>query len=382
MKIAYFTSAQNSKDFDSFQRTWTVPLNTSSQVFNNRLIRSLALSNEVKVYSARPYKKGRVTNKTYPESKREEKHISWKYLPIERFKFLSFIKQIKIILFKKTNEPKPDIVIADCNHARSLSLAFAYAKKNKLPLVGVLDDNPSSVSDITPFKAKFISSLAKRCNAFICITEALNKLVNTKKKPHLQIDGVTEDVFRLTEVDLRKYKRFFFYSGALSERYGIYNLIEAFKQLNYRDISLIICGYHKEERLDDAVEGARNIYYIGTLPNEICLAYESKSVANINPKSYDPELDKYSVPSKTIEYLSATSLTISTYIENLYSDFQYDALWVKDGYSLKEAMEDALNMKPKDREEMIMEANIKANEKYSLKANNKKLDTFLDKLIK
>ena len=66
MRIAYFTSAQNAKDFDQFQKTWTLPLNTSSQVFNNRLIRSLALSNEVKVFSSRPYKKQYCIQQNYP----------------------------------------------------------------------------------------------------------------------------------------------------------------------------------------------------------------------------------------------------------------------------------------------------------------------------
>ena len=377
MRIAYFTSAQNAKDFDQFQKTWTLPLNTSSQVFNNRLIRSLALSNEVKVFSSRPYKKQYCIQQNYPAKTREEKNIFWKYLAVGTNKFFTFLKQRFEVLSAKNREHKPDIVIADCMNIQSLLLARSYARKCKVPLIGILDDNPNTISDGNAFTSKFISSLSKRCKAYICITEELNKLVNKKNKPHIVIDGVTEDVFREVSVDLRKYKRYFFYSGALTERYGIYNLIEAFKELNRRDISLIICGYNKEEKLDEMVRGYNNIYYIGTLPSEVCLAYESNSIANVNPKMYEPELDKYSPPSKTIEYLSATSLTISTYLQNLYEDFKYDALWIKDNYSLKEALYDAVNMKSQQREEMIVSANITANKKYSLKANNKKLESFL-----
>ena len=382
MKIAYFTSAQNAKDFDRYQKTWTLPLNTSSQVFNNRLIRSLALTNEVKVFSSRPFRKKDSIKPNYPEMTREEQNITWKYLPIESSKIITFFKQRFVVLSKRNREQKADIAIADCMNIQSLALGFAYARKCKIPLVGVLDDNPISISDITPFKAKLVSSLAKRCNAYICLTESLNELFNTKNRPHILIDGVTEDVFREVNVDLKRYKKYFFFSGALSERYGIYNLIEAFKELNRKDVSLVICGYHKEDRLDEMVQGTNNIYYIGTLPSQVCLAYESNSIANVNPKMYEPELDKYSVPSKTIEYLSATSLTISTYISSLYSDFKYDALWVKDDYSLKDALNDALNMKPQQRQEMIVNANITANSKYSLKANNRKIEKFLNTLIK
>ena len=155
----------------------------------------------------------------------------------------------------------------------------------------MLNDNPNTISTATPFTSKLVSSLAKKCHGYICINDQLNQVVNVKNKQSIKIDAVTEDVFREVYVDLKPYKKYFFYSGALNERYGIYSLIDAFKQLNRKDISLVICGYGKEPEFDDAIAGEKNIFYLGTLASEVCLAFESNSVANINPKQYDPEID-------------------------------------------------------------------------------------------
>ena len=40
-------------------------------------------------------------------------------------------------------------------------------------------------------------------------------------------------------------------------------------------------------------------------------------------------------------------------------------------------MNDVLKMKDKQREEMIMNANMNANSRFSLKANNNKIEKFL-----
>ena len=63
MKIIYFTTAQEEKDYRTFMTYWKIPLNSSNQNFHNKLIRALAIKNKVEVISIRPFSisKTRVT---------------------------------------------------------------------------------------------------------------------------------------------------------------------------------------------------------------------------------------------------------------------------------------------------------------------------------
>lgn len=380
LKIKYFTTAQNDKDFDEFQTYWSIPLNTSNQVFHNRLIRALALTNKVDVTVHRPFDKNLCDVFDFDEFINQEKNITWNYLP-EGGKKLKNLKAKRKIL--KEDHFIGDIVIADCLNVTSLISGIYYAKKHKKPLIGVLTDNPSYMQSLDPFKSTAISSLAKKCDGYICITKSLNDAVNKKGKPHIEIPGITEDLFRETsDADWKKYEPYFFFAGALDDRHGIYKLIEAFKALNNPNVNLVICGHSKDDYLDKEIKGCKNIFYIGTIPNQLCLTYESNSIANINPRIYDPELDKFTVPSKTIEFLSATSITISTLVKELFPDFTNDAFWVDYDYTLERAMRDTLSLSEAHRDFMITKSNETVQEKYSFRVNNKKLSKFLENQIK
>ena len=41
MKIIYFTTSQDEKDYRSFMNIWKIPLNSSNQNFHNKFIRAL-----------------------------------------------------------------------------------------------------------------------------------------------------------------------------------------------------------------------------------------------------------------------------------------------------------------------------------------------------
>ena len=72
MKIVYFTTAQQEDDFRSFINDWKISLNPSNQNFHNKLIRALAVNNEVHVISVRPFSRSNMKVSKLPK---EVKHV-------------------------------------------------------------------------------------------------------------------------------------------------------------------------------------------------------------------------------------------------------------------------------------------------------------------
>ena len=120
------------------------------------------------------------------------------------------------------------------------------------------------------------------------------------------------------------------------------------------------------------------------IPVREVLQLEANAFANINPRPYSQDLDRFSIPSKTIEYYTSGKLTISSQSTILSKHFASCTIWC--GYAKKEeilfAMKKALAMDEGKRLEMGAKAKEKARELYSLASVDKKLSKFLLQFIK
>ena len=95
------------------------------------------------------------------------------------------------------------------------------------------------------------------------------------------------------------------YAGALSKRYGIAELIEAFRQTNL-DAQLHIYGFgdFAPELEKIAREDAR-VCYKGRVSREEILEREREASLLVNVRNPKDEFTAYSFPSKTIEYMAS-----------------------------------------------------------------------------
>ena len=189
---------------------------------------------------------------------------------------------------------------------------------------------------------------------------------NQNNKQHLTIEGIVESESIQVNPDVEG--KYFFFGGALLPRYGVYNLIEAFKKIDAKDVSLLICGHHGNNlQIEEAIGDDMRIKYMGTLPVKEVLVLESKAIANINPRPFTQDLDRLSIPSKTLEYLASGSLTISVKNTELEKLFKDSAIWAKSGDAsdLKSAIEAALKMSEEERKNIANKAKNIAISHYS-----------------
>ena len=385
MKIIYFTTACEKEDYISFSKNWNTSLNTAIQSFHNRLIRALALTHEVDVISIRPFSRKYCTLKELPSGQTQEGKITWQYLKIKRNKIARFIsssKQAKKLVSKKNL--RDCIILTDTLNPYILNSSVAIAKKYHLPIIGVCINTPSGIHNTGRSYTQFLLSMADNLSGYITMTSGLNELYNENSRANLVFEGVLESKYK--DLNIKEKGQYIFYNGSLEEKYGVYNLINAFNSLERSDLKLYISGYHsfEEKKFKKAIESNTNIKYLGMLDNDSILAYENNSLLNVNPRPYSEDYDRYLIPVNLIDYLSSNSIALSVRNSKLQPLFKDDCIWIdsSDNEDLVNGINKALNLSKAEREQMIKKANLDANKMYSMTTINRRLVFFLKQFIK
>ena len=384
MRIIYFTTACEKEDYIAFCRSWTLSLNTTIQRLHNRLIRSLALTHEVDVISVRPFSKKHCDLKRLRASTTQEGKITWHYLEIKRNRILRFVsaKRQADRLLKKMNL-KDSIILTDTLNPYLLNSSTSLAKKYHLPIIGVCNNTPSGINNTGKSYTMFLLSMADDLSGYITLTSGLNVLFNEHNRANLTFEGVLENRFK--ESDVSEYGKYIFYNGNLETKFGIYDLIDAFKELSVPDLKLIISGYHEDEKkLEKAIQDNESIINLGMIDVDLVLSLENGSVANISPRPYTEDFDRYLIPNHLVDYLGSKSITISVKNSKMQPLFPDCAIWVdsSDKEDLISGIKKALAISDKNRLAMIKKANSEANKQYSMGVINRKLVLFLRQFLK
>ena len=368
----------DANDYKSFVSLWKKKPNPSNQNFHNKLIRSLAINNEIEVVSIRPFSHKLVSLKTLPREERINGNIKWHYLLIKGNKvtrFFSVKRDCLKVLKKETLDDA--IVIADTINRNCLSCAVKIAKAHKLPLVGVCTDSPSNITGTTRSYTMFLLKKAQKCDGYIALTDGLNGLYNESEKPHIIIEGIVGNNKDI--VPHAEHKPYFFFGGSLLPRYGVNELIDGFKKLNRDDVKLVVAGHTGNiQAINERIGGNANIEFVGTLDIDSVLSYEAGAIANINPRPFSEDLDRFSIPSKTIEYLTSGSITISVRNSKLKPYFDEEILWINNSTAddICWAMGTVLGMEEEERKEIGNKAKEKVQSLFSLDQINQKLMQF------
>ena len=384
MKIIYITTSLEENDYIEFNNGWNVSLNPSNQNFHNKIIRSLAINNTVEVISIRPFSKEKCKFRDLKEDEKQVGNITYHYLPIIRsklFRLFKIKKAAKAVMEKVVSDDS--IIITDTINPKCVLVTNYLQRRFHRPALGICTDSPSNISGTNKSYTMYLLKSCQKLDGFITLTEGLNLLFNQNNKSHITIEGVVESKeCKDSPIVEGKY---FFFGGALLPRYGVFNLIEAFKKLENKDISLLICGHHGDDlKINEAIEGDARIKYLGTLPVKEVLGLEKKAIANINPRPFTQDLDRLSIPSKTLEYLASGALTISVRNTELEKTFKNEAIWAKSGEinDLLAAMKIALEMSDEERKNIAKQAKITAISHYSLEKVSDIITDFSSTFIK
>lgn len=378
MNIIYFTTASDTLEFQSLSKVWKNPINPSNQVFHNKLVRALSRSNTVDVISLRPFSTKLCTVNCLTRKETVADHAIWHYLKVKGGRIRRYVIALfeASLVMKKLH--KDSIVVTDTINPSVLSLATHFAKRYKLPIIGVCTDSPSGISGTGRSFTMLLLKKSKNLSGYIALTSSLNELFNEQQKPCLILEGIVEN--DSPEKIKTNFGKYIFFAGSLMEKYGVMNLINCYKRLEKCGHNLVICGHSGNNALiEESIKSDPRIIFLGNISNSEVMSLEASAWANINPRIYSEDLDRYSIPSKVLEYLNSGVPTISVKNSKLQKVFNNDAIWSKSA-----SPEDLLasvrlldSLSVEEYKALANNSKEKVKKYYSINAVSDKLNGFL-----
>lgn len=145
---------------------------------------------------------------------------------------------------------------------------------------------------------------------YVLLSPYMKDKLPIKDKQHVVVEGIYKPTKRDYEDSLpHKKDRFIvLYTGWVSTRYGVFDLLEAFKYIKNENIELWLCGScdpNDKGKLDFIMQHDNRIKYLGVLQHEKVLDLQQQVSLLINPRHSNDEFTNYSFPSKTMEYMAS-----------------------------------------------------------------------------
>lgn len=223
--------------------------------------------------------------------------------------------------------------------------------------MNLLSNKNSVYSFLKKVDISLINSNMKYIDSYVLLTEYMRQALNINS-PSVVVEGISTNLFeKVSPIPIEEEIKTILYSGGLIEKYGILDLVSAFKKLKGDKYRLIICGsgeaedfIRKESRSD------KRIVYKGLLKREEVLQLQKSSTVLVNPRPNNEEYTKYSFPSKIMEYMSSGRPVIAYKLDGIpeeYYDYIYPVMESEDG--LYNTLRNVLS---KDKNELNNKGNL------------------------
>lgn len=374
MKIIYIsTLISKSKMNEIIESSKKKPLQ-SIQKFHRLICEGLAKNGaEVKTISSIPMSRA-ISNKIlWIEKKEKRNEVEYNYIPFINLKVFrqitTFLGIIIMTIKECIKEKREKVFLCDILNTTIASTTLIISKIFRIKCIAIVTDLPRDMGGKFSVSRKINERLQGKYDAYIILTKAMNNEVNKKNKPFIVIEGIADTNMEHKQNNSEdKYKeKVCIYAGGLYEKYGVKDLVKAFKQLKQNDIRLHIYGSGELEDYLNQINDNR-IKYFGVVENEKIVEEEMKATLLINPRFSREEYTKYSFPSKNMEYMSTGTPLLTTKLPGIPDEY-YDYIYCFKDETV-EGMRKTLNeilVKP-NRE--LEEKGTKAKDYVLTKKNN------------
>jgi len=337
MNILYVSSVCSQKRFDWLVEQGFVSGQFQNQKFHHLLLRGLIEEkvDSISVVSFPPINRGK-TNKiqNYEDV---ENGIQYFYPGYLNKPVLNHIaKFFKTYRFLKRFRKADSVVVCNIMNFDECFAALVFRMFHSVKVCAITADVPGITSgagknDGAWWKRMLISMalpfnifLRSRYDAYKFLSQYMNKDVNTKCKPYIVVEGVSDLSMEGKEnIASEKYPtKTIMYAGGLHKEYGIALLVEAFKKIPNQDVELHIYGKgNYENEIIKAASNDLRIKYLGTKPNSEIVEAQIKSHLLVNPRPTDADFVKYSFPSKIMECMASGTPLMTTCIPSMPEDY-------------------------------------------------------------
>lgn len=174
---------------------------------------------------------------------------------------------------------------------------------------------------------------------YVLLSPYMKEKLPMQGKPFVVVEGI----YRPTERDYEKSGMggnshfVILYTGWVSFRYGVRDLLRAFKYIESPNIELWLCGSCEtvdRKDFDSFLRNDARIKYLGIMPHEDVLKMQQQVSLLINPRHSSDEFTNYSFPSKTMEYMASGTPVLMSKLGAIPEDY-YPYLYFFDDESEK-----------------------------------------------
>ena len=244
-------------------------------------------------------------------------------------KYYSIKKELNLWL--DINKNKQIQIIVYSVHTPFLKPVIEAKKKYKnLSVTLIVPDLPIFMSDNNNLSYRFLKRIdnyilnrcIKKVDSFVLLSKHMRKPLQVLDRKWVLVEGI----FQKTPLNKKKIinsnKKVILYTGALTRKDGIFNLIKAFKKIEDLDYQLWLRGSGSilPEVLEIIKDDIR-IKWIDKLSREDLIILQRKATVLINPMPTNDESSKYFFPSKMMDYLASGTPTITTRLKGIPEEY-------------------------------------------------------------
>lgn len=367
MEILYISTSCSENKYQEIFRLRKVKAIEPQQKFNWLIVSGISSVENTKVTAmcGLPVSHSTCDQKKFCyQQERVSDSLTFEYLPFRNGKYTRLYdwfwqskRFIKNWIIER--QGRPCCIVVDVLSPFLIMGGFGIAKKNRVPVVGIITDLPELATGMKERQENVVKKAMlwlihkintrtlKKYSGYISLTQSINDVVNGEKKPEIVIEGsVSKDNGYNKERPKRPYT--VVYAGGVYAKYGIKNLVEAFAMME-NDSELHIYG---DGTYVDAIREVSlnhpNIQYKGMVSLEEIVEVERQATLLINPRPSSEEFSKFSFPSKTLEYMSSGTPLLSTRLPGIPQEY-YQYIYSIDDESvdgIAKALRQVLSLSP------------------------------------
>ena len=404
MKILYLGTVCSSKDFEEIIRKSRFKPSAAPQTFETMFIDGLAKEDvELDLYSFPMIK-------TFPGSRffcwgNHKKCIHdrfiLKWLPainLPVIKELCFRISSKIVIrrwLRKNSHEKSKCIIMYSIFDSVVKNVIQLSDRYGCKAVAIVPDLPKhmyanrKISGLKSYLAQFAVKNALRFqnkfDAYIYFTENMRQEFKTEV-PSIVLEGMANpgEFDKVRTAEKQQDKKILMYAGALSEKYGIGKLIEAFMRIEDPDYILKIFGTGDfEEQIKLYAQKDPRIQFKGRVGREEVLQNELQADLLVNVRNPEDEFTRYSFPSKCMEYMASGTPFLTTKLPGMPSEY-FDYVYTVDNYTvegIEGALREVLSYSTDELEEKGRLAKQFIQEKKSYETRMREVFCFLKEIV-
>lgn len=218
----------------------------------------------------------------------------------------------------------------------------------------------------------YIMRNIRSVDGFVILTELMKDAMGIGNN-FAVVEGIATDTFknigpnRVTQSG----EKIILYTGTLNKKFGVLNLVEAFKMIPGENYRLILCGTGDlEKKIQEEEQSDRRIIFKGLVSREEALRLQQEATVLINPRQNNEEYTKYSFPSKVLEYLCSGTPVIAYKLDGIPDEYDKYIHYIEDN-SLASLKAKIIEICESDREERLRFGNMARD--FVLTYKNKKV---------